>query len=221
MATEGPRGVRTETQLMRLLHEAGVRNTTSVSGPWTPLSLRNSVPYMYLTILSDINEENVRKVREAGSRLGIYGPGETRFERGFWFWRTGALVCSEEGGVALYGNPFDPLDGSRYHDWGDVYPSPEGPAPSLHTLGKRAGITDARYLFQLEHLIAEADRRGSPQAKEAAAKAQAMLGEIHDGIQLDISYYRMVAEEPPDDVLDYLRGRVGEQIATLGSLLGH
>lgn len=220
LATEGPRGVRTETHLMRLLHEAGVKNTTSVSGPWTPLSLRNSAPYMYLTLLSDIDVENVRKVRAAGSRLGIYGPGETRFARGFWFWRTGALVCSEEGGVVVYGNPYDPLDGSRYQDWGDVYPTPEGPEPSLHTLGKRDGITDARYLFQLEHLIAQAKQRGSPPAAEAAAKAQAMLDEIHDGIQLDIGYYRTMAEEPPDEVLDDLRLRVGEQIAALENRLG-
>jgi hypothetical protein len=49
LACEGPRGVRTETHLMKLLHEAGVKNTSSISGPATPLSLKNSVPYMYLT----------------------------------------------------------------------------------------------------------------------------------------------------------------------------
>ncbi len=216
----GPRGVRSEAHLMRLLHEAGVKNTASVSGYATPLSLRDSVPYMYLALISQINEENVKKVREAGSRLGIYGPGETRFERGFWFWRTGALVCSEEGGVCLYGNPYDPLDGSNGHDWGDVYPTPEGPTPSLHTIGKRDGITDARYLFQLEQLIAEAKRSGSPAAKQAAAQARELLDAIADGIQLDIHYYETVAGEPSDDVLDGLRLRVADQIATLGALLG-
>src|SRR5208283_1039612 len=38
-ANEGPRGVRTESYLMRLLHDAGVKNTASVSGEATPLSL--------------------------------------------------------------------------------------------------------------------------------------------------------------------------------------
>jgi hypothetical protein len=220
LACEGPRGVHTETHFMRLLHEAGVKNTTSVSGPATPLSLRDSVPFMYLTILNDFNEENVRKVRATRSRLGIYGPGETRFERGFWFWRTGAMICSEEGGVALYGNPYDPLDGAKEADWGDVYPMPDGPTPSLHTLGKRDGITDARYLFQLEQLVTEAKRIGSPAAKQAAARARELLDAIADGIQLDIHYYETMAAEPPDEVLDDLRSRVAEQIAKLEPLLG-
>jgi hypothetical protein len=136
---EGPRGVRTETHLMRLLHEAGVKNTTSVSGEAAPLSLRDSARYMYLTMLSEVNAENINRLRQVGSGFGIYGPGKTRFERGVWFWRTGAMLCSEEGGVAVYGNPYDPLDGARGYDWGDVYPAPDGPAISLHTAARRVG----------------------------------------------------------------------------------
>ena len=149
---EGPRGVRTESHLMRLLHEAGVKNTTSVSGIATPLSLHYSVPWMYLTILNEVSEENIRRVREAGSIPGIWGPGETRFERGFWFWRTGATLCSREGGVGVHVNPYDPFDGPSGYDWGDVFPAPNGPAISRRTAEKRAGIDDSRYLFQLEEL---------------------------------------------------------------------
>jgi hypothetical protein len=162
--------------------------------------------------MGDVNPENIKKVRDAGSRFGIYGPGETRFERGFWFWRTGAMVCSEEGGVCVYGNPYDPLDGSKKHDWGDVYPTPDGPAPSVKTFGKREGIDDSKYLFHLEALIAEANKSGSDQAKAAAAKARKLLDEIASGINIDIQYYRTTAEQPPGPILDALRLKVAQQI---------
>jgi hypothetical protein len=215
LACEGPRGVRTETHLMKLLHEAGVKNTSSISGPSTPLSLQNSVPFMYLTIMNDVNPENIAKVRAAGSRFGAYGPGETRFERGFWFWRSDAMVCSEEGGVVVYGNPYDPFDGSKKYDWGDVYPSPDGPVPSVKTIGKREGIDDSKYLFHLEALIAGANQRGSDTAKAAAEKARKLLDNIAGGIQVDIQYYRTQAEQPPGEVLDALRLKVAEQIIAL------
>jgi hypothetical protein len=218
-ACEGPRGVRTETHLMRLLHEAGVKNTTSVSGEATPLSLRYSAPQMYLTIMNEVNEENIRRVRQAGSRFGIYGPGKTRFERGFWFWRTGAMLCSEEGGVALYGNPYDPFDGSRGYDWGDVYPTPNGPAISLRTAKKRAGIDDSRYLFHLLELTGEANQLGSLEVLEAAARARRVLFEIMQCLEVDIGYYETAGEEPPGQVLDRLRERVAGEIAKMQRVL--
>jgi hypothetical protein len=218
-ACEGPRGVRTESHLMRLLHEAGVKNTASVSGEATPLSLRYSVPQMYLTILSEVNAENLRRVREAGSLPGIYGPGETRFERGFWFWRTGALLCSEEGGVALYGNPYDPFDGSSGYDWGDVYPAPNGPAISLHTAEKRAGIDDSRYLFQLEELMTDAEKRDSAQAQAAVAHARGVVTELVRGIEVDFSHYQTVEDEPVGEILDRVREIVAEEITEMQRVL--
>lgn len=222
-ANEGPRGVRTETHLMRLLHEAGVKNTTSISGESAALSLRDSVPQMYVTLLGKVNPENAQKVWEAGSLLGIYG-AETRFQRGFWFWRTGAILCGEEGGVALYGNPYDPFDGSRSRDWGDVYPTPDGPTASVHTIAKREGIDDSRYLFQLENLIAEAQKRKSIKAHTEATAAQKMLDEIKHHISVDYDDYRTVMEEPPGPVLDNLRQVVSmhiEQITEVLRMEGH
>jgi hypothetical protein len=218
-ACEGPRGVRTESHLMRLLHEAGVKNTASVSGTASSLSLRYSAPQMYLTMLSEVNQENIGRVRQTGSRFGIYGPGETRFERGFWFWRTGAMLCSEEGGVALYGNPYDPFDGSRAYDWGDVYPTPDGPAISLHTAEKRAGIDDSRYLFQLEGLAIEANRRATKKSLNAAARARKVLFEILKYIDVNISHYETMEDEPPGVVLDRLREVVAREIEEMETLL--
>ena len=204
---------------MRLLHDAGVKNTASVSGEATPLSLRYSAPQMYLTILSEVNAENLRRVREAGSIPGIYGPGKTRFERGFWFWRTGARLCSEEGGVVVYGNPYDPFDGSHNCDWGDVYPTPDGPAISLHTAEKRAGIDDARYLFQLEELTTEAEKRGSAEAQAAVTHARMVVAELERGIEVDFSHYQTVEDEPPGAILDQLREKVAEEIAEMQHVL--
>ena len=179
------------------------------------MSLRNSVPWMYLTILDRVNEENIGRVRQAGSRFGIYGPAKTRFERGFWCWRTGALLCSDEGGVGLYVNPYDPFDGAAGYDWGDVYPAPDGPAIALRLAEKRAGIDDSRYLFQLEELAGEAEKGNSEEMHSAARHARALLAELTRAIEVDISNYETVADEPRGEVLDRLRQKVAEEIATL------
>jgi hypothetical protein len=214
LACEGPRGVKTETHFMKLLHEAGVKNTSSISGSAFNLSLRDSVPYMYLTIINEVTPESVKAITEAGSKFGIYGPAETRFQRGFWFWRTGALVSSDEGGVETLGNPYDDLDGER-NDWGDIYPTPDGPAPSRATIGKREGIDDSRYLYHLEALITEARQKGSAHAREVAAASQKMLDDLRKSINLDISYYNTVADEPSGEDLDLLRFKVAKQIMAL------
>lgn len=216
---EGPRGVRTETHLMRLLHEAGVKNTASVSGEGTPLSLRYSAPWMYLTILDEANEDNIRRVQQAGSRFGIYGPAETRFGRGFWFWRTGAILCSREGGVGVYVNPYDPFDGPSGYDWGDVFPAPNGPAISRRTAEKRAGIDDSRYLFQLEELATAAEKRGSEKTRQAAGRARTLLADLARVIEVDISNYETIADEPPGAILDRLREKVAEEITELQRVL--
>ena len=218
LACEGPRGVRTETHLMKLLHEAGVKNTSSISGSAIALSLKNSVPYMYLTIIQKATPEILQTVKAAGSKFGLYGPGETRFQRGFWFWRSGGIVCSEEGGVIAPSNPYDDMDGER-NDWGDILPSPNGPVPSVKTIGKREGIDDSKYLHHLGLLIAEANRSNSPEAKELAGKAQTVLDRLMKGIALDHDYYDTVAEEPPGEVLDLLRYKVAEQIIALEAAL--
>jgi len=214
LACEGPRGVRTETHLMRLLHEAGVKNTSSISGSAIALSLKNSVPHMYLTIIHSINPQIVKRIRDVGSKLGIYGPAETRFQRGFWFWRTGAIVASEEGGIVTYANPYDDFDGTRNH-WGDVYPTPYGPAPSRHAIGKREGIDDSKYIFHLVKLIQEAKQKGPDAARQAAARAEQVLAGLKRGINLDIKYYHTVADPPPGPVLDLLRYKVAKQIMAI------
>ena len=119
----------------------------------------------------------------------------------------------------MYGNPYDPFDGSQTHDWGDIYPTPDGPVPSLHTIGKREGIDDSRYLFHLEQLVAEATRRGPEKAKQAAAKARKLLDAVAAGINVDIQYYTSQAEEPGGEILDGLRLKVAEQIIALEEAL--
>jgi hypothetical protein len=129
------------------------------------------------------------------------------------------MLCSEEGGVVVYGNPYDPFDGSSGYDWGDVFPAPNGPAISRRTAEKRAGIDDSRYLFQLEEMTIEAEKRGSTEAQAAMAHARRVVAELERGIEVDISHYETIEDEPPGAILDRLREKVAEEIAELQRVL--
>ena len=77
---------------------------------------------------------------------------------------------------------------------------------------KRAGIDDSRYLFQLAELVGEAEKHNSEGTRLAAARARALLTELARAIEMDISNYETVADEPPGAVLNRLREKVAAEI---------
>jgi hypothetical protein len=84
---------------------------------------------------------------------------------------------------------------------------------------KRAGINDSRYLFQLEELAAEGEKRDSEETRLAAGHARTLLAELARAVEVDISHYENVADEPPGEILDLLREKVAGEIAELRQVL--
>jgi len=230
--SEGYWGIWTETQLLRMLKEAGVKGTTSVIGS---AALEAELPYLHAAQLyvRDATSDVMRRIREAGVRLwlyGIYGSGHEsrlrgpdgeptdRFLRGFWFWKTGAEGCAIEGYIGTYGDPFDELDG-RYRHEGRIFPTPDGPAPTPSWERIREGVDDARYIGHLDLLIRGSAKSANPAVQRAATEARVVLDDI-------------LAQIPPDfpacekgglpwiSEYDVCRWRIADQIMRLRAAIG-
>jgi hypothetical protein len=65
----------------------------------------------------------------------------------------------------------------------------------------------------------EAEKRGSTEAQAAVAHARMVVAELERGIEVDISHYETMENEPPGAILDRLREKVAEEIAELQRVL--
>ncbi len=117
---------------------------------------------------------------------GVYDGQEggmmpNRYLCGFLFYKTGAkgqvsFIYTRTG---VTGDPYDDFDGEGYPEPKDgmiVYPSADGPVPTLQWEGIREGIDDYKYVYTLETLIAEAKK--NDKSKVVAEKIEKRLSEI-------------------------------------------
>ena len=231
--SEGYWGIWTETQLLRMLKEAGVKATTSVVGA---AALESELPYLHAAqfYVRGATSDLMEKIRKAGVRLwlyGIYGSGHgsclgkgpdvepvDRFLRGFWFWQTGAEGCAIEGYIHTYGDPFDELDGFSRHE-GRVFPTPDGPAPTPSWERIREGVDDAKYIGHLDLLIRDALKSDNPDARRAAAEARTVLDGILAGIPPDVPACQKDGV-PSISQLDVWRWLIADQIMKLNAAIG-
>ena len=185
--TEGYWGIWTETHLLKLQKEAGVKGSTSVVGLD---ALEAELPYLYAAQISSRNASpEVRaRIRKAGSRLWLYGFGGSRFQRGLLFWKTGAEGCAIEGYAHVYGEAYNEFDGAYAYE-GEVWPSPDGPVPTIHWELLREGIDDCKYLSHLDLLIKQAAESPDKSVRQDAADGQETLDEIMAEINPDIQHY--------------------------------
>ena len=210
--TEGYWGIWTETHLLKLQKEAGVKGTTSVVGL---AALEAELPYLAVVQISSSSAPpSVReRVRKAGTPLWLYGFGANRFQRGFLFWNSGAEGCAVEGYAHVYGEPYNEFDGAHAVE-GRVWPAPDGPLPSLAWERIREGIDDCKYLSHLDLLIKEAMKSGSRAAKDAAQAATEELDGVTAEINPDFAHYRRHGNPEPY-TLDVWRWKVARRIMKL------
>ena len=222
---EGYWGIWTETQLLRMLKEAGVKGTSAIVGS---AALESALPYLHAAqfAMNTATAESLARIREAGVRLWIYaiygtglaganGEASDRFLRGVWFWRTGAEGCAIESYVHTRGDPFDELDGGGRHI-GRVFPTPDGPAPTPSWERIREGVDDARYIGHLDLLIEEKRKSADPDIRKAADEARKMLDGILAGIPADFPAVQRDGI-PSGSQLDVWRWRIADQILKLGA----
>ena len=209
---EGYWGIWTETHVLKLAKEAGVKGTASVVGL---AALESELPYLYAAQISSHNATPavMDRIRKAGVRLWLYGFGYNRFQRGFLFWRTGAEGCAIECYAHVYGDPYNEFDGGYAYE-GRVWPSPQGPVPTPNWEDIREGIDDCKYVSHLDLLIQEAVKSRSKDVIAAAREAQATLEGVIEGVNRDISHYQHHGY-PEAGALDIWRWKVAYQIMNL------
>ena len=213
---EGYWGIWTEVHLLKNLKDAGVKGTTSVVGL---AALDAELPYLYAAQIYslDAGPEVRDRIRKAGARLWLYGFGYNRFQRGFLFWKTGAEGCAIEGYAHVYGDPYNEFDGGYAYE-GEVWPSPDGPVPTLAWEHKREGIDDCKYVSHLDLLIKEAAKSPKKAVRDAAAEARSTLEGIMAEINPDINHYRRHGN-PDAVVMDVWRWKVASRIAALQDVM--
>ena len=199
-----------------------------------------------------VDEALLAKAKRMGKEVWTYdcglGPVDAvtdRYYYGIWAWKAGIR------GVSHWVYSGEPV--GRFHmtpTWTQceanlleytntlsyVYPSADGPIPTIGWEAVREGIDDYKYLLTLKHTIAQA-KRGNVDAK-LVATAERVLSQINDVVH--IANYGKARDrarerhglrgcyydrEPPEPTLkpadhDRLRYGVGQQIIALRRALG-
>ncbi|MFA6101096.1 MAG: sugar-binding protein [Victivallaceae bacterium] len=161
-------------------------------GGFDVLGPLNDLPvYNYGSVYPGVSPEEIRK--EAESKKGAYSywqcweenPRQNRLLSGFMLWKSGftgimpycAWFASGSGN-----DPYDEFSGKLAEkNMYCVYPSLQGPIPTLQWEALREGINDVRYLTTLAELIKQ---EKNPQK---AQKAQDVIDKILNRITLNIS----------------------------------
>ena len=175
-----------------LAKEAGVKSLVTISGGELAKKLSSYVTGMCWAGAPE--SEDVNRLRKLGEQeywwygSGVYDGQEggmmpNRYLCGFLFHKTGAKgqVSFIYTRMGVTGDPYDDFDGedegySEPKDGMIVYPSAEGPMPTLQWEGIREGIDDYKYIYTLETLIEKAKK--DDKSKLLAEKIEKRLSGI-------------------------------------------
>jgi len=110
-----------------------------------------------------------------------------RMTYGFGFWRSGFLTLIPWIYSYSIGDPYNYLDGSAMDFFNRS--EPDGtPVPVALWEAYREGYDDYRYIFTLEHLIAQARKSSRPAARRAALAAEKERRYIWNAILVQPKY---------------------------------
>jgi hypothetical protein len=110
-----------------------------------------------------------------------------RMTYGFGFWRSGFRTLIPWIYQHNVGDPFNYLDGYTSDFFNRSEPD-GSPLPVALWEAYREGYTDYRYVHTLEQLVAEARRRDTPAAHQAADRAEAELRFVWNSIRVQPKY---------------------------------
>ena len=163
------------------------------------------------------NAESVKYARKAGKPIRFFnGPGFERYAFGFYLW------SQKPEGYWQWHFDFRDFSFNPFWESGNgyaVFPSPDGPVPTLRYERTAQGIYDYRYALTLEKYIERARAAGKPKALEAAKKGQALLDEIRRGCTEWVLDRNWEAVSIPPDRFGLWRGRVARQIQALQQII--
>ncbi|HWL54452.1 MAG TPA: hypothetical protein VNQ90_18580 [Chthoniobacteraceae bacterium] len=183
------RGIEHVKYMIRVgeaVKRAGATSYVTINGPLAYKMTPPVYEHIWANPATPIDESLLATIRQYGHKFGSHNSGDSRFQAGFWFWRTGGEGRYQETSIsyANYMLPYCLLPWN--YNTSLVYPDPKthGQRPSLQFLNYRDGRDDYLYLYTLEQTLKEA-ASGTP----AYAAAEQFLAEMKDRIHVDQRKY--------------------------------
>ena len=166
-------GTLEAVRLAKAIRRAGATTLVTINGKYAYKHTPANFDHVWANPASPVDENLKKEVEKHGHKFGTHNSGDTRFQAGFQFWRTGSEGRHQE--TQFYTSFMLPY---VYLPWNyntaQVYPSPDGgDRPSLHFLNYREGRDDYLYLHTLETLLAQG--KGSKAARKNATEFIAMM----------------------------------------------
>jgi len=179
-------GLRWGRRVYRLIHEAGGKTLLRANGLADFKVINEGVVDVAMINRRLLRREHIARIRAAGAELALYNFSRHRFGWGWYAWAVGARRVGHEGFAIYYGEPFNDWDGPR-QEWGLAEPLADGFAPRPELESIREGIDDAAYLATLDHVLAVAGGRNSPQVSAAARRAEALFARWRNRVVIDVA----------------------------------
>jgi len=213
---------REQLEFMQLLDRVApdLRTMGSYSVSFEPtedpleLALQEFFRVLDASMLNNHDDLVMAKARELGKDVYIYNQGRSRYAFGAYQWSERAKGVSgryEWIAFIRHGYDYFDLDG-REPDPRMIYFASDGLRPSLLLEQCAEGMNDFRYLQTLENIADDAAASDSPEARQAAAEAQAFLASVANRIRLN-------ERRCPEWLdLDEVRGGAARRIAALLAL---
>ena len=164
----GIRGTQEAVRMAQAVRRAGAISLVTINGSLAYKAAPAAFDHVWANPATPVDEELKAAVEKYGHKFGTHNSGDTRFQAGFQFWRTGGEGRHQE--TQFYTDFMLPY---VYLPWNyntaQVYPAPDGSErPSLPFLNYRDGRDDYLYMFTLECAMKKADP-DSEAYKDAAA----------------------------------------------------
>ena len=182
----GPIDVEENVRLAKMLRRHGLKTLVTINGPLAGAACPGVFDHVWANPETPIAEDFSDRCRASGTGFGSHNCGDTRFQSGLQFWRTGAEGRFQE--TVFY---IDFLMPYAYLPWNYntslVYPTAAGGyRPTLAFLNYRDGMEDYLYLHTLEAAVKRAGT-GTPARREA----ESFLAELRQKIRFDPRHYHI------------------------------
>ncbi len=176
----GMEGVKYMLRVAEAVKRAGATSYVTINGPLAYKMTPPVYEHIWANPATPIDENLLAAIKQYGHKFGSHNSGDSRFQAGFWFWRTGGEGKYQETTISYadYMLPYCYLPWN--YNTALVYPDPKThqPRPSLQFLNYRDGRDDYLYLYTLEQTLKEA-KPGTPAYRAAEKFLAEMTARIH------------------------------------------
>ncbi len=182
----GVAGTKEAVRLAEAVRRAGAVSLVTINGRLAYKHTPAVFDHIWANPATPVDEALVAEIKRHGHKFGTHNSGDTRFQAGFQFWRTGGEGRHQE--TPFYTSfllPYSLLPWN--YNTAQAYPAPGGGwRPTLHFLNYRDGRDDYLYLYTLEAAMQKAPKNAS-----SYQEAEKFLTRLKEKIHFDPRKYHV------------------------------